>query len=384
MAEHKATIRSSPVARLLLVLAGLVFLVYLLYLVRGVAIPAMLGLTLAYLLHPAVDGLTRRKVPRWLAITLIFMAFLLALAIFLMILVPRIDQEFRDLAGRVPQYRERIEKSLMPTLQEWFKVDTAEDVKAIFDEYLDTLKASAPQAFSAAGKFLGTAFSGTMSFLFALFSLLLIPVFAIYFAYDYPRIIDRAKTLVPPAKQKNVFRIASRVDRAVASFVRGQVTVVFILAGMYSIGLSMIGLEMSVFIGVTAGLLNIVPYLGVSTGLLLGVLMSLLNFTSWWKVVGVVAVFAAGNTLDGLFITPKVVGDRVGLKPVVVIIALLAFGQLFGFLGVLIAVPATAAINVLLQEAADWWRASPAFTGQSGETQALETTESKAPDTDKS
>ena len=359
--------RYSPGVKLLLVLAGVVFLVYLLYLVRSVTIPVLLGLTLAYLLHPAIDGLTRRKVPRWLAIILIFMVFIGMLSLFLVMLVPRINQEFRDVAGKVPHYRQNLENSLLPTLQEWFQVDTAEDVKSILEEYLDAFKSSAPQAFSAAGKFIGKAFSGTVSFLYALFSLLLIPVFAVYFAYDYPRLKEKLKSLVPPAKRKNVFRIASRVDRAVASFVRGQVTVCVILAGMYSFGLSLVGIEMSVFIGVTAGLLNIVPYLGVATGVLLGLLMSLLSFSSWWNVLGVIAVFAIGNTLDGLFITPKVVGDRVGLKPVVVIIALLAFGQLFGFLGVLIAVPATAAINVLLQEAADWWRSSPAFTAAGGE-----------------
>jgi len=353
--------RWSPASRALAIAIGVIGLIYLLYLIRAVAIPVMLGFALAYLLHPAIDGLTARKVPRWLAILLIFFMFLILVSMFLLFLIPAINTELRQFAARIPQYRLSLEERVLPWLAEVYEVETEEEVRAIFLEYLDSLRQSAPKAMPAVGNFLKTAFTGTLSFIFAVFSVMLIPVFAVYFAYDYQRIVERLKTLVPPRSRDNVFRIAGRVDRAVASFVRGQLTVVTILAAMYSVGLSLVGIELAVFIGVVAGFFNMVPYLGVFTGLILGLAMAFLNFTSWWKVIGVIAVFGVGNTIDAVLITPKIVGDRVGLRPVVVIIALLAFGQLFGFLGVLIAIPATAALAVLLTEAADWWRASPAF-----------------------
>ena len=336
-------------------------LIYLLYQVRAVAIPVMLGFSLAYLLHPAIDGLTARKVPRSLAILMIFFIFVTLLSLFLLFLIPAINTELHQFAARIPQYRVSLEERVLPWLADVYEVETKEDVRGIFVEYLDSLRQSAPRAMPAVGNFLKSAFTGTLSFIFALFSVMLIPVFAVYFAYDYPRIVERLKSLVPPRYKANVFRIVGRVDRAVASFVRGQLTVVTILAAMYSVGLSLVGIEMAVFIGVVAGFFNMVPYLGVFTGLILGLSMAFLNFTSWWVVLGVIAVFGIGNTIDAVLITPKIVGDRVGLRPVVVIISLLAFGQLFGFLGVLIAVPTTAALAVLLTEAADWWRASPAF-----------------------
>jgi predicted PurR-regulated permease PerM len=199
----------------------------------------------------------------------------------------------------------------------------------------------------------------------SLIYVIIIPLFTFYFLNDYPKITGWFKNLVPPRHRDNTMVILGEVDGVLAGFIRGQLTICAILAILYSILLSIVGVPAGITIGIIAGLFNLVPYLGTATGLLLSCLFLLLEGSAWSGYLAVGLIFVAVSTADGLFLTPRILGQKLGLAPVAVILAVLAFGEVFGFLGVLIAVPVTAIGKVLGKRALEVYRQSKTYKGSS-------------------
>jgi len=215
-------------------------------------------------------------------------------------------------------------------------------------------------------------FERTGGFLAAVAGAVMVPVFAAYLLYDFDRIIEGARDLVPTRYRDLVVDIARDVDGILGEFIRGQLIVMIILAVLYSLAYLVLGVRLAVLIGVVAGLLSFIPYLGGGVALVLAVVMTLVYWTGWGQLIAVVVAYSIIQLLEGFVITPRVVGDKVGLSAVWVLFALLVGGELFGFMGVLLALPAAAVVKIFVGRGLDWYRASELFLGPHDPTAPVE------------
>lgn len=333
---------------------ALVALFLVLSLFRGVAIPVVLALATAYVLNPAATWLARHGMSRTLATTLVFIALTLAGVAAVLYLVP----VFREEAAKLPEFFRRASTHVLPFIEERFGVS----LPALVRERFATLGGEASEVLTslgpAAGKLLRSFANNTAQLLATVLGLLVVPVLTFFFVMDYPHIIEQAKALLPRRSVELISRRFAEVDAVLSSFVQGQITVGAILSVIYASGLAAARVDLAIVIGVIAGFGNMVPYLGTAIGLVLAAVGILLSWDGPWQLGVVVGTFVVAQLLEGLVITPRVVGEKVGLAPVVVIIAILAFGELFGFLGILLAVPASAILKVVLTVVIDRYRAT--------------------------
>ncbi len=343
-----------------LVVLGLVGL--LLYWLRGVLAPVLLAFLVAYIFSPVVEFLAKRRVPRALASGLCLLLMLLLTAGLLALIMPTLHQELQGVAKRMPVYLERIQESALP----WIETNLGIEVPETLSETLQAAKAElgqrVEQLAGPVSQVLRRVLSGTLSLLASLIYFLLVPLFIFYFLRDYEKIVGWVRELIPPRHRPRMLGIMAEVDDVLAGFLRGQMIVISTLAVVYSTILSLLDVPAAITIAVTAALFNIVPYLGTITGLLLSVLFLLLEGAAWTSYLIVPGVFVCVATCDGLFLTPNVLGHKLGLAPIMVILAILAFAELFGFLGILLAVPVTAVGKVLVHHALQAYRKSRAFT----------------------
>jgi len=334
----------------LLVAAGLHWL-------GPVLTPFLVGAILAYLGTPLVDRAARRGVPRALGTLAVVLAFVLALFALFIVLVPLVQAEVTLAAQRAPELLALIETRFSPWLAERFGVEVTLD--------LDTVRAfvaeNAQGAQELSLKLLAGVRTGSRIVLALLVNVALIPVVMFYLLRDWPLFIARIDDLVPRRWQARTRSMAAEIDDVLAEFLRGQLMVMTVLAFYYAIALSVVGLDRAVAIGVLTGLLVFIPYVGFGLGLVLGVLAALLQWHGWPAFVAVLAVYGAGQLLENYVLVPYLVGDRIGLHPIAVIFALLAFGQLFGFAGVLLALPISAALLVGLRRVRAAYLASPVY-----------------------
>jgi len=214
------------------------------------------------------------------------------------------------------------------------------------------------------GDVVSAAVGGTMSLIGTLGTLVMVPVFSFYFLHDFDRIMLLWQELLPRTIRTDVVSLAKQVDGVLSQFVRGQLTVMGIMGSLYALGYTLIGVNLAVPIGLLAGILTFVPYVGSTVALVLGLLMVLVHFSGWGQIVAVVSVYLTIQILDGLVITPRVVGGKLGLSVAWVLFALMAFGQLFGFLGVMLALPASAVIKVFVLEGLTRYRRSGFYMGE--------------------
>lgn len=333
-----------PYNRTLVYLAVAGGLAYALYLLAPILAPFLLAAGLAYLCDPLVDRLERVHVPRSLGTLLIMLGLLFLLALLLAILAPLAQAQFRLLMEQVPGITEWVEKSLLPWISQIFGIDLRNDQALIIGWMRDHM---ADLAGLTAG--LPRITQGGMALVGVVSSLLLTPVVMFYLLRDWDRVLTTLAVWIPEPLRPRVIAIMSEVDVVMAEFVRGQLGVIAIMSLLYSLGLWLIGLDYALAVGVISGVLVFVPYLGAIVGVALGTLAGWTQFGDFTALIQVWAVFAVGQLLESLAITPWLVGERVGLHPVVVIFALMAFGHLFGFFGVLLAIPAASALLVVLR-----------------------------------
>ena len=364
------TAPAGKLPRWLLALGGLALLGVAIYGLRGVLTPIFFAFMIAYLLDPLVDRFEKR-VPRAVGIVLVLGIVLSALVLFVLLLLPSVVREVVAFGHELPEKLHGLQTALEPRLRE-YGVEMPHDLgelRTTLSQYLggaegDEGKANeelATRAASALGTIGQWVWGGTSTLLGVLTSLLVVPVLAFYLLHDFDRITEGIRDLIPHRYRPFVVDVASEIDQVLGQFIRGQLMVMVILAVLYSVAYSIAGIRLAIPIGIVAGLLSFIPYVGGAAALLLGLLMCALGFESWWQVGGVVVGYGIIQALEGTLITPRIVGDKVGLPAVWVLVALMIGGELFGFLGVLLAVPAAAVAKIFVMRAVAHYRKSDLY-----------------------
>jgi predicted PurR-regulated permease PerM len=333
---------------------------YAVYWLRDVLTPIFLAFSLAYLLDPLVDRLEAWKVPRPAGIAIVLIGVLGAVALFLGLVVPGIAADVAGVIRELPTQLAALWARLMPWLEQ-----LGIEVPHSTAEWIERLNALASEAASTilapAGNALGSLLGGTLSVLGSVAAALVVVVLAVYLLNDFDRITAGLKELIPRRWRGTVTRYAGDIDQMLSHFLRGQLTVMAILAVLYGGAYALLGVRLAVPIGIIAGILNFIPYLGSGFALVAGLLMSLLDGWHFWQLIGVVLAYAAVQTLEGFVITPRIVGHTVGLSEIWVLVALFVGAELFGFLGVLLAVPAAAVAKIFVVPALRYYRRTALF-----------------------
>lgn len=329
-----------------LLLGSVVVALLLLNVLSPMMTPFFLGALLAYLGDPWVDRLERWRIGRGLASGLVFLAIALLVAVTLMLFIPALAHEATELLKGLPATLVWLQARLAPLLTPWIGVDAGGmDVRGLAEEYLGDWE----QSSDVLGYLLGQLTASGKAIFGGVMTLALTPVVAFYLMRDWDSIIERLDNLIPRSQLVVIRSLVRAGDDMLAAFIRGQLLVMIFLGLFYSIGLGLLGVEMALIIGLVAGLASVVPYLGFILGLALASLTAAYQFQDWLHPAYVLGIFLVGQILEGSVLTPWLVGDKIGLHPVAVIFAVLAGGQLFGFSGVLLALPVTAVLMVLVR-----------------------------------
>ena len=337
-------------------------LVALLYAFRGILLPFVAGMALAYLLNPVADRLQRLGLPRIVATTLILGVFVLALVVAVVLLAPVISRQLVALAQDLPGYAQALRRLLMERMPGLAgRLEGGADLDASLGDLVG-------QGAGWVGAVVARLWTGGAAFVSTLSLLVITPVVAFYLLVDWDRMMSEADRWLPRRHAATIRRLAAEIHAAVAGFVRGQVVVCLILGTFYAVGLTAVGLKFGLVIGLGAGFLSFIPYVGTISGFVTAMGVALFQFwPDWTWILATLAVFLLGQLLEGNVLQPKLIGRLVGLHPVWLMFALLAFGTLFGFVGLLLAVPLAASLGVLARFALRRYMASPLYTGEEAE-----------------
>ena len=339
-------------------IATAVFVV-MLWLLGDVLLPFVLGGAIAYFLDPVADRLERMGASRVMATAIITLAAMLVFAILILLVVPALIRQSVSLFNTAPQLVRDFTTFL--TVQFPSLMDADSTMRQSLDTVGETIK-------SRGGELLDTALSSAASVFNIVILMVITPVVGVYLLLDWDRMIDRIDALLPRDHAPVIRRLAAEIDTTLASFIRGMGTVCLILGTYYAASLMLVGLQFGLVVGFIAGLVTFIPYLGAMIGGSLAIGLALFQFWGDWVSVGLVAgIFVVGQVIEGNILTPKLVGKSVGLHPVWLLLALSIFGALFGFVGMLIAVPVAAALGVIARFAAAQYTQSPLYRGVSGQ-----------------
>jgi predicted PurR-regulated permease PerM len=336
-------------------LAALALLVWGLVALRGILTPFAIAFAIAYMLNPLVnwmEGLLKRWLgwarwlsPRALSVGLLCLGVVAALVLVVLVVVPTAYQQVRYAAGKVPDYVRTVQAKVGP-LVERLNLEYPVQVAQVRQELEKAAKAHALDIVAPVTRIIQAVFSSALSLFLAIVNLVIIPVFAVYLLFDMNRIKVGLRDLVPHRYREYIFARTRAIDQMLSAFVRGQVTVCLMLGSFYAIALTACGVPMGLPVGFTIGFFNLVPYMSHVLGLPLALLLSWLDDQSWQALIAVTAVFFFGQLVEGNFITPRVVGEKLGLHAVVVMLAVIVGATLFGFIGMFLAVPVTACMSV--------------------------------------
>ncbi|MEO9614678.1 MAG: AI-2E family transporter [Nitratireductor sp.] len=341
-----------------LIAAALLILFLLIF--SSILLPFVAGMVLAYFLDPVADKLESYGLSRLAATIVILIGFLLAFVLALMVIVPILATQLADFGAKLPDYFSRLQALVMNIDPAWLERTIGVNSQSL-REALSSL-------ISSGAGFLTGLFQSLWSSGMAIINiaglLVVTPVVAFYMLLDWDRMIETVDGWVPREHVGTVRQLATDINTATAGFLRGQGTLCLILGVMYAVGLTVVGLNFGLLIGLVAGLISFIPYIGSLVGLTLSVGVAFVQFwPDWMMVAAVAAIFFGGQFIEGNILQPKLVGKSVGLHPVWLMFALFAFGTLFGFVGLLIAVPAAAAVAVLVRFALARYLASPMYRG---------------------
>ncbi|MDH5761954.1 MAG: AI-2E family transporter [Nitrospinota bacterium] len=332
-----------------------------LYLVRRVMTPFFIAFALAYLLDPLVDKLEKWKLSRTPAVILLLALFFLVTLGGTMILVPLFRVQMEHLAHNLPNYLQTLQDWGRPLIENIAWLEPGK-IQAVAQEELKKMGELPVKLLGNVTEFLWSSLSGLFNAILVAVNLFIIPVAMFYLLRDFDTINTKVANMVPPRLRERFVDTFKEIDRVLSRFVRGQLMVATLMAGLYSAGLFACGTPMSLLIGILAGYANLVPYLGLVFGFVPAAVLTYLHFQEFSPILGVIAVFGIVQALEGMVITPRVVGDQVGLHPVAIMLAVLVGAELFGLLGVFLAVPVAAVINVLMRRGVGWYKKSPAYT----------------------
>ena len=337
-----------------------ILLVALFVLLGPVLAPFVAAAMIGYVLNPGVDWLTERRIPRVTAVMLIIIATFILIIALLLIVVPILRAEIPLLQQRLPSLLDKIDAILGPWLAQLgmkVQLDSA-GVKQMLAEKLAAGSAELGPAFLSSLKVGGMAVMGWIA------TIVLVPVVLFYLLLDWHAMLARLALIVPRRWISLVTSMAVEADSLLAQYLRGQLLVMLVLATYYSVALAIAGFDVALPVGLLTGLLVFIPYIGFGIGLLLAVVAAILQFDGLQGLIAIAIIYGCGQVIEGFYLTPRLVGERIGLHPLAVIFALLAFGQLFGFVGILLALPASAILSVIVKRLSEHYLQSP-FYGES-------------------
>jgi len=330
---------------------------FVIWLLKPVLAPFVLAALFAYLGDPIADRLEKRM-PRPVAVSLVFLVMIIVVVAILLVLVPFIERQISNFLAQLPSWINWFQTKAAPWLEQHLGVSTdVLDTQRLISVLQDNWKEAGGFATTVIAK---VSKSGLTIVGWAL-NIVMIPVVAFYLLRDWDIMVDRIHALVPRSIEPVVTRLARESDEVLGAFLRGQLSVMVVLGVIYGVGLWMVGISIGPLIGMIAGLISFVPYLGAITGVLMGVIAAIVQYQDWQHVAYVAIVFAIGQTLEGYVLVPRLVGEKIGLHPVAVIFAVLAGGELFGFVGVLLALPVASVVMVLLRYAHERYTASELY-----------------------
>lgn len=335
---------------------------WIVWLLAPILSPFVFAALLGWLGDPMVDRLQARGLKRNTAVILVFSAMTLLLVIAAVLMIPLLEQQIVTLVDSLPRYRDWFVQVALP----WVEHRTGLQVLSWLDpeRLFQLIREHWQSAGGMAATVLGYVSRSGFALMGWLANIVLLPVLAFFFLRDWDLLVERVGALVPRDHYDTVRRLALESNDVLGGFLRGQLTVMLILGVLYAIGLWAVGLNLGILIGLVAGLLTFVPYLGPASIVIFGGIAALVQFADWQHLAGVAVVFTVGQLIESYWLTPKLVGDKIGLHPMAVIFAVMAGGTLFGFLGMLLALPVAAVANVLLRYAQERYRHSRLYAGE--------------------
>jgi predicted PurR-regulated permease PerM len=342
-------------------LGGVVLLFAFIYVLHAILTPFLVALLLAYLFDPLVDRLEKLGLSRTWGVVAVFALFTLILIALMLVLIPMLAKQLLRLYELAPQMLDWLQHSAVPWVQSrlgladgFWKFDK---VKAAISEHMG-------QTTDIVGVVLSHATASSLALIGWLANLVLIPVVSFYLLRDWDLMMAKIRSLLPRHREERIMTLAGECHEVLGAFVRGQLLVMVALGFIYAAGLMLLGLELGLLIGLIAGLAAIVPYMGFVIGIGAALIAGMFQFGGdLYPMIGILAVFMVGQTLEGTVLTPLLVGDRIGLHPVAVIFAILAGGEMFGFTGILLALPVAAVIMVLVRHVHDLYKDSGIYSG---------------------
>ncbi len=338
-------------------------LVGLFWLLSPILTPFVIAAVLAYICDPAVNWMVARRVPRGAAVLIVIVSLGILLLALALIPIPMVYREAVTLLRRLPELIVLFNNEVAPMLQARLGIDVQIDAA----QFRQLIADNWSNAQDLVPIVLAKLKTGGLALLGFVANLFLIPLVMFYLLQEWPHLLDGLRHAVPRPWLERSMRIIGDIDSVMSEFLRGQLSVMLLLAVFYSAGLWFAGLDFALPVGVVTGLLVFIPYVGFSGGLILAILAALLQAEGWPPLIGVAIVYGLGQVVESFLLTPYLVGERIGLHPLAVIFALMAFGQLFGFVGVLVALPVSAALLVGLREVRSAWFASRVYLGKEAE-----------------
>ena len=323
---------------------SLLALGWLLYLLAPILTPFLTGALLAYLVDPLVTRLTRLHLSRLFSVIIIFCLLFSVIVLLILFLVPLIQNQLENLFDALPGIIDWAQQKAIPWFanQLGFQEPSMSTIKSTLVEHLT-------RPGETTGKFFNSVLHSGVVLMEWVMHLILIPVVTFYLLLDWQKVITNIRNLIPRRIEPTVVKLTKECNAVLSAFFRGQLIVMIALGTLYSIGLTLIGLHIGLILGIIIGFISIVPYLGVIVGILSASIAAYVQFGTFSSIALVLVIFVVGHLIEHLYLTPKLVGNRIGLHPVAVIFAILAGGKLFGFFGVLLALPAAAVIMVWLR-----------------------------------
>ena len=352
----------TPARQALIWGGGLIVIGFALKVLAPILLPFVVGFAVAYFLDPIVQWLDKRGVGRPSATILVLVVFSAVVILVLMLVLPLVQGQVVSFAQKAPDMFRLLQDRVMDLVARVSAQLSAGDV--------ERLKAAAGGVAGDVLKFVGAlaarAWSGGLAFLNLLSLIFISPVVAFYILRDWDKIVTKVRGWLPRDHVKTIEGLVREADAMIAGFVRGMAMVCLILAAFYGTALTLIGLEFGLVVGLIAGLISFIPFVGAAVGFVVSVGLAMVQFSDLMPIALTAGVFIAGQVIEGNFLTPKLVGERIQLHAVWVIFALLAGGLLFGFVGVLLAVPIAAVIGVLVRFFIGRYLASPLYGGNGG------------------
>ena len=330
------------------ILAALLITGWLIWLLAPVLTPFLLSALLAYMADPVVNRLERWKIRRDLAVSLVFLVVIALLVVALLIIVPLLVRETVDLFERIPGYVQQLQETALPWIEEQFDIELGIDT---FDaaQARELIQDHLQRIAGIAGTLLGYITESGGRFIIWITGIVLVPLVTFYLMRDWHKLLDALRDMLPRNIEPVAVKLTRECDEALGGFLRGQLMVMISLGIIYSSGLLIVGLNNAIAIGMIAGLVSFVPYLGAIIGILLAGVTAVIQNFDFWFLLSVAIVFTVGQLIESFVLTPKLVGDRIGLHPVLVIFTVMAGAHLFGFIGILLALPLAAAGTVLVR-----------------------------------